>query len=58
MVDIRDRKMSMFTSEDIDIFRLTDYMFLTPGAANIILSIVAASDLFSLHRFDGRRILH
>lgn len=43
----RARKMPIFTSEGIDSLRLTDYMFLTPGPADIILSLVAASD-FSL----------
>lgn len=43
----RARKMPIFTSEAIDSLRLTDYMFLTPGPADIILSLVAASD-FSL----------
>lgn len=44
----RARKMPIFTSEAIDSLRLTDYMFLTPGPADIILSLVAASD-FSLY---------
>lgn len=55
------RKMPIFTSEAIDGLRLTDYMFLTPGPADIIRSLVAASDFplsspLSSFRFDGRRI--
>ncbi len=41
------RKMPIFTLEAIDSLRLTDYMFLTPGPADIIRSLVAESD-FSL----------
>lgn len=43
----RAGKLPIFTSEAIDSLRLTDYMFLTPGPADIILSLVAVSD-FSL----------
>lgn len=41
--------MPIFTSEAIDSLRLTDYMFLTPGPADIILSLVAASDFSLFH---------
>lgn len=47
-VDGQSRKMPIFTSEAIDSLRLTDYVFLTPRPAGIILSLVAESDFSSL----------
>lgn len=44
----RARKMPIFTSEATDSLRQTDYMFLTSGPADIILSLVAATDFSSL----------
>lgn len=40
----RARKMAISTSKAIDSLRQTDYMFLTSGPVDIILSPVTASD--------------
>lgn len=44
----RTREMPFFTSEALDTLRRTDYTFLTPGPADIILSLVAESDFCAL----------
>lgn len=42
------RKCPFFASEAFDTLRRTDYTFLTPGPADIILSLVAESDFCAL----------
>lgn len=52
-------EIPIFTPEASDSLGMTDFKFLTPGPADIILQLVTESDSSPLlSRFDGRRILH